>query len=592
MGKAARRKREQRRRGEARAERTAEAIDAVQGGTKAADWLRERRQPDLGTPVGRAPLPNGKETFAYGFLRDRHGDLHMERLALPAKLFMSTPTLLNLSRLAREQRWCSKALDDETLARLDPAGEHMVLGAFKHTTQDWKRENVRAHMYLKLRGQGPDAPHERIVDLPSRQFGVFLGALRPGRAPTAGAMLLGGAEHPLRKPHWAAGRSFPKAWDECETMFTLFSAAQVSGPHLVDDLRLRGVDTPEKVAAGATSPRALMGAAALNSLAVAKLIVVEPEWVAGIDDRRPDNSAIAGFAKDCHLPFETIYLDFEGPAGNLPTVPVRLDSTTRTLKLAGALVWREVGDEGGLVVVPFAAPSSGDEGWSEPSSYAPMGRYVLHGAQPAVDVGFASTQIDGEASDVRITVVEPWVVDVDAAPGRIEVPLDGARERDLAVAWASALYAAATRSLRVLYMLQGANVQLVEAKLHSEGRRRLKRAEKRGWPIEIGLMVAVRTPKKLYYRPPGSEAMEGQGIAYSHAFWVSGHPAYYPLGTRIADSLAEADPSKLVEHPVKGLCRMVWRPPYVKGLYDPDTGVERDPVEKVRKVVGDLPPDC
>lgn len=66
---------------------------------------------------------------------------------------------------------------------------------------------------------------------------------------------------------------------------------------------------------------------------------------------------------------------------------------------------------------------------------------------------------------------------------------------------------------------------------------------------------------------------------YSHAHWRRGHFAHYPLGTRMADRLAETDATKLVDHPVKGLCRKVYRPPTIVGATGPD-GEEREPVAK------------
>jgi hypothetical protein len=561
---------------------------------------QERRGPDLGDE----PLTiDGK--FAYPHIADANGDLHMEPLPLPRKMFLSTPTLMNLTKIAQTMPWCGRALDDDTLSRLSLTGKHLVLKAWKHTTEDWKRENVRLHVALSLRGQ-ETAMHQRTIDLPSRQFGILLGAIRPDvkqrdREALEGLILPEGFGEMMEEPRWAAGRSIPKAWQRCKLGFDLLSHWQVEGEHMVEGMMLvtqMDREQAEEYTRFASSPRAVLAAAAFNSLGIAKLIVAEPEWVAGIDDNRPDTATVVKWAEDAHLPFPTVYFDFEGPGANLVSVPVEYvgpegEHDTGVVKLAGALMWREGADgDGPLNIMPIATPLNLHDERMDAAPYEPIGRLVLFGTEPADDMALASVHVDGAPSPMRIVTVRADSIDSDAV-GRIETPLtpDGDPVHGDHV-WAQAVYAAAMRSLRVLYMLQGAsNVELVEAPLHSEGRRRKKRADKRGWPIEIGLMVAVRWKKKLYFRPPGMDENEGDvGRGYSHAFWVIGHPRYYPLGTRIADALAErGEADKLIEHPEKGLCRMVWQPPFLKGLHDPETGIEREPVEKTRKIVGELP---
>src|SRR5262245_44593695 len=86
------------------------------------------------------PTVGGNMAFPMGPNED--SDLHMENLAIPVKTFMGTPMIVNLSVLAREQAWCTKALDESMLRRLDPMGHHLISVAWKHTTQDFKRENV------------------------------------------------------------------------------------------------------------------------------------------------------------------------------------------------------------------------------------------------------------------------------------------------------------------------------------------------------------------------------------------------------------------------------------------------------------------
>ena len=585
MGKASRRKRER--------------SMPRQNGLSSVEQVRLNdpnvRLPHNDPTSGFNPMTVGGK-LAFPLEGDSNGDLHMEPLVLPRKLAMGTPMVANLTTIARQQPWCRKALNDGDLRRLDPQGHHMVITAWKHTTEDWKRENVRCYMMLKMRAQ--DEPYGAMVDFPSRQFGIFLGLHQPRHARAVeGVLLPEGWTTITEKPNWAAARSFSKTWDACQAMFKLSADRQLYGDLLHAEYLRQGHS--EQQAADwvriSGSPQAVFGASALNALGVAKLIVAETEWAQAIDDDRPDQATITKFAETCRLPFDTIYLDFEGPGGNQVSVPVTYGEGSEAVKdmmgvakLAGAIMYRD--GDGPLHILPIASPRQDSAG------YLPAGRVVMHADDAGSDVSLASIFIDGADTDIRMAVVRPGAVQQDAAPGRVELPYMDPEELmsqpALAKQFATFVHAAAMRALRVLYMLQGGNVELVEAKLHPEGKRRLKRSQKRNWPVEIGLMVAVRWKKKLYYRPPGSEQMESNGHGYSHAFWVSGHMAYYPLGTRIADSMAERAPEELVVDPTPekiGVYRMIWRMAYVKGLFDPETGIEREAIDKTRKITGDLP---
>lgn len=536
-------------------------------------------------------FPEGDQPLTYSFAPDATGDLHMEHLPAARELTLPTPTLVNLSRLARKQAWCSKALPEITERDLDPRGKHLIINAWKHTTEDWKRENVRCHMYLKMRGT--DEPEDRVVDLPSRQFGILLQTLRPSPVVRREIESMLAVQGVPEQPLWAAGRSFPKAWREVERIARLHILWEVHGDEMVTALRLGdpGLDgeTARALANKAESARASLCGHTLRVMEMAKLIVAEPEWVEGIDDKRPDTEMLMQFASDAQLPFDAIYLDCEGPAANLVTFPVRAGARkTRTAHLAGALLARDEFDR--LVITPMAdlPHIPGEENYSP---YEPLGQVVL-GAEPPQDITYAPVEVDGLRSRGQAVVLRARQYDPDAgatvvlSPDMVELP------DEAYAAWGLIVYAAAMRALRVMFMLLGAtNVELVEAKLTGEARRRVKRADKRGWPIEIGMQVAVRWQKKLYLKPPDAERADAEKMDYSHAHWRSGHPNYYPLGTRIADALAEREPDspKLVNHPVKGLCRVVWHPPVIVGRRDRN-GNEREPVDKVRRVVGELPP--
>lgn len=106
----------------------------------------------------------------------------------------------------------------------------------------------------------------------------------------------------------------------------------------------------------------------------------------------------------------------------------------------------------------------------------------------------------------------------------------------------------------VLYMLESANVELVDAPATRQERRAVERKGGR-----VALAVRVRPPKK---RPRQDD--DRRHIDFSHRFEVRGHYKHFPVGTKLADSR----PDKCVDHPTLGRCRRIWCPPFVKGPED------------------------
>jgi hypothetical protein len=138
---------------------------------------------------------------------------------------------------------------------------------------------------------------------------------------------------------------------------------------------------------------------------------------------------------------------------------------------------------------------------------------------------------------------------------------------------------AAVRTLSVIYALDSTvNIDLAEAETSRPERREVVRRRQKGKQGEIAATVRIKPSRERAVREV-DEDDERQAREYSHAFWRRGHFAFYPLGTRMADALAEHDPAKLVDHPSKGLCRKVYRPPTVIGATGPE-GEDREPVVK------------
>ncbi len=149
-------------------------------------------------------------------------------------------------------------------------------------------------------------------------------------------------------------------------------------------------------------------------------------------------------------------------------------------------------------------------------------------------------------------------------------------DSDLMRAEAMIAATAACRVLSVIHALDSTvNIELADAEPARPERRAVGRALRRGQDALISKTVRIHPTRQAGSRRAEGTARRG----YSHAHWRRGHFAYYPLGTRMADRLAERDLTKLVDHPLKGLCRKVYRPPTIVGATGPD-GEEREPVAK------------
>jgi hypothetical protein len=517
----------------------------------------------------------------------------MRNLKTDGSVWLPTPTVRLLSRLARESGE-ELALTEADVAKLAPNGRHIIAGA--QIVQ--RRRDGRGHHYVRARmllrvSEGKEENSEpwiREVDLPVKQFGLLLEAQvadvdlhgelsggytwRPPNTPT------------IDKPRWVGSRSFDGVWEEASG---LAAAALVWNDERKNISR--DSDEWDDLVAIATDPRTLVSMDALERLQRAQVLSVDidvfegaPEW----DDAREAWE----FAQRANLPFDPIYLDLTAPAGLCPLIALP-SSSGRTpidvIRLHGALMWK---GEGGLVVAPVGKP----EAITAAKEWSVMGRCVYGGRTPSEPMEWARLKPSAASLGDMSTVMPVFRPDAlfngatDAAlTGRVEPlgvrvheePEPQHRIEELHEAWAKMVLLCASRALAILGMLEAINIEIAEPKPTNEDRRAAKRAAKRGWKIRIAQTVAIKASKYQQNgdRPEGS----GEKRVYSHAFWRRGNYAYYPLGTRIADKLAEENPAdpRLVNHPRKGLCRKVFRGPVVIGRHDKE-GRERRPITKTR----------
>jgi hypothetical protein len=418
-------------------------------------------------------------------------------------------------------------------------------------------------------------PVQLDADFPLRQLGLLIEAGQWKPLPDDGGQM----------PVHAGARSFEAIWRR--------QSSFADGLRRVGRaLNTRRADH-DRVAAELMRPqvlwsaRAMLAPALLGEMRVCRTVAVDLDVAEGLPDWETVEEAWT-YAQDSELPFPVTYFDFTTPGGFRPKVvlPSR-HGDERTLTLRAAICKKEGGY---LRIAPFA--------WFEDVEHVPddLGVRSDYDAPGAVHFGLAPRLGDGgELEDVthlRLTSEEGLSAPSQMVlagpllgqPGWIDLYSDLTGkddERDIdnaALMRAEAMVAvtAACRVLSVIYALDSTvNIELADAEPGRPERRAVDRALRRGGDAHISKTVRIHPTRQAdaRRREPGS------GREYSHAHWRRGHFAHYPLGTRMADRLAETDATKLVDHPVKGLCRKIYRPPTIVGATGPG-GEEREPVAK------------
>lgn len=128
--------------------------------------------------------------------------------------------------------------------------------------------------------------------------------------------------------------------------------------------------------------------------------------------------------------------------------------------------------------------------------------------------------------------------------------------------WALIAMAGIERAIAVLYMIEAANVELVE---RAESRQSRRQAERKG--EQISLQVVVRPPKRR--RQDAIIRAPGDPRKFSHRFEVRGVYHHVTRGPHVADpSNLKPCPVWRERHEHSELCRREWVPPFVKGPED------------------------
>jgi hypothetical protein len=416
---------------------------------------------------------------------------------------------------------------------------------------------VRAGVRLE-RGDGPWGGW---LDLPTRYVGMMIEAAKPREAePEVSNVHFRDAGV---RPRWAGSHTFDRVWDA--------AFARGAEPEA-------GVHGEEGVTTG---PGKVLAVEHLRLLRDAHLVRIEADQVELLPDWDDAHQAF-DYAVDLELPFEPLFLEFEGAGGIAPTlrIPTELLGPPEdpiaglpiVVVIRGALV-SKTGSV--LTVQPFGeifftkersgvqsyVPSGRVEFGRETFGGPPFGRQELVAAMPqgrlraeaaAMTIEAAASIYPGDAAGARGLIVLPYEYDRLGA-GEDEI------SQEAAEVWARIELVLAMRVLAALSIMESEVVVVEEAAVEKRVR---DRARKRGW--NIASQVYVRPVRKgAHYEPTGEHRH------YSHRFWVRGHMKHYPIGTRLATHRPDlVRPCTRTGAASCGLCRRVWTPPFVKGPDD------------------------
>lgn len=485
-------------------------------------------------------------------------------------MWLSSATLQTFSRLAREEN-LPGALTDEEVAGLYRNGRHIVWQS-ELTQTDEGHHYISADMLL-IDDDHPE-PVSRTIALPRRQFGLYVEGLEEVAHDERGDDM----------PAHVGSRSFEPIWKRHTELAQVGQRLDDYWTEVVDRGMREPPDPLPDTMHMSMQTRAATAQARLAALRKASVVTVDLDIMEGLPEWESPEEAWE-YARDARAPYESMFFDFTGAGGYCPVIqgPSATSGKSYEFTLRGAFVWST---EGGLVIAPYAwfAP---EEGGSDPRDLGNRCDYDIAGTM-IYDDRFSATMSDpvqhlrqprGKLSGPVLRVAAAALY--DGKSGSIDVPEEFHYNPDyendeIARAHAHVVAMAATKVLSVLYALDSTvNIDLEPSTPDREGERKLKRAEKRGWEVQIAETVRIHQTRYTERERNG----EPEKRHFSHAFWRRGGYMFFPLGTRMADSLQEADPRKLVEHPAKGLCRKVYRPPTIVGLHD-EHGNERKVVRK------------
>lgn len=482
---------------------------------------------------------------------------------------------------------------------VEPKAMHRIVAAWRVHSND--RTVVRAGLMIEdRRGRAKPALHDMLPETWEALRGE--GPVIPTGAhiSTGGDDRVGFTTMPhdgrIReddRPVWAGARAFDRVWERCHLWAAFGNRSIDTGEDPLALLAEDGWEPSIRYAGEGLIGYGLSGVAALRK---ATEVLVEPDQINAMPEFDSLEEA-TDYAERLRLPFDSVFLDMEGPARSCVTIDTGGGSQ---LVIRGAHVARlvEGDEESPLAVMPYGSIVNGNSNVDGDHTYNPLGLFLFGAERPpqvyggdrhpgvwgvssVLDDGYVHRGLIADPNMVKTpltggkTMEGPrgtvWDVQINpdyAEPSRcqahtvISAELEADYER-LAVAVAG-LTGGAMAALKALFLMDMSNVEVIDGRAAGQVSRQVARqADRKGQTIALAVHVSTSS-KRYMQRGGGMEPGAPGSLEYSHRFRVRGHVKHYPVGTRMAD----ADPRKVKPCPRCGNCRRIWTPPFIKGPDD------------------------
>jgi hypothetical protein len=313
-----------------------------------------------------------------------------------------------------------------------------------------------------------------------------------------------------------------------------------------------------------TPEEELVGRSIGGMLRSARPLVCPPGQLAAISDEVFEDLGQAfEYAAEARLPFEVTFFDFLDESGRGPDMGLHLvEGGGRDLGLdLRGVVAGESPEEQRTVFLPIAG-MHGHPPEELGAAFVDWGSEAQASAEPrrwreSIPAG------NGRELHVTLMTISAAMDAIDEQPRAVPGALLGCMRADqggqdnaaLQAVLATSTATAVRMALKLLYLLDSANVEVAPMPVSRQVRRQAERTA-----AEIAWTVRVRTPQQHESR----DQQPGQR-EYSHRFEVRGNFAHHREGSWLYDHSA---PQDIRACPRCGRCRRVWRAPHIKGPTD------------------------
>lgn len=487
--------------------------------------------------------------------------------------------VIDLSTVARAKGYRCY-VGRETIGRLDSTRDNFIIGAFRCASTGTSNHGIYVRLCVALELDNRDRA-KALLDMSPATWDAFItdnDVLHDTDLSfhfnNQGAI---GRVQMSDMPHWAGARAFEKVW---RSAMHYSEIAYDAVDYNRDPIDAWGPDKSRSMSRGLT----IYGLKTIRSLMNTTEVLMDPDQVMALPDFDSWDDLMFQ-ARETRLPFESIFLDMEGPASGrvIHPMPQPFDTAEdqvdipHDLYLSGALVQTV---KGALAISPYGmvADKPSERFISSRELYIPMGMVIV--SEMAIETrGLMIAGIVGEAGLSADTVMcDPYLVNeslpkpsgltfytLQDADRKVCTNQDSPPTPDYVVGPRTRFFTTQARGLleatrvilRALWLLEMSNVEIVDAPVTRQMRRSAQRQQG-----QIAMTVHIASNRKQYLpRDADTETGEERHVEYSHRFRVRGHPAHFPLGTRMADSR----PDMVRPCARCGKCRRIYVPPYIKG---------------------------